>query len=169
MGDTVLRPPVSSGPRRSWAGWTLAAVVFVVILLVAVAEPMRVTSVSMSPTLGAGDHVIIDKLTGRWRPPAIGDLVVFREPGGGPLAVKRIVALGGQSVAIEDGELHVDGIAQDEPTVDARGVDSVYFGPVTVPAGAVFVLGDNRGQSIDSRDYGAVPMSRLVGRVAFRL
>ena len=85
------------------------------------AEPMRVTSVSMSPTLGAGDHVIIDKLTGRWRPPAIGDLVVFREPGGGPLAVKRIVALGGQSVAIEDGVLHVDGVAQDEPQSTHEG------------------------------------------------
>ena len=109
--------------------------VLVVVLLVAVAEPMRVTSASMRPTLAEGDHIVIDKLTVRWRPPARGELVVFRDPEGRELAVKRVVALGGQTVALEDGVLQIDGIPQPEPELDHRGVDSVYFGPVTVPVG----------------------------------
>ena len=151
------------------AGVLLLGLLLAVILLPVVVEPMRVTSGSMNPTLEVGDHIIIDKLTGRWRPPGIGDLVVFPEPEGGALVVKRVVALGGQSVALEDGVLDVDGVAQHEPLVDRRGVDSVYFGPVTVPVGSVFVLGDNRGESIDSRTYGAVRVDDLVGRVVLRL
>jgi signal peptidase I len=145
----------------------LAAVVAVSALLIAVLEPLRVTSGSMSPTLTTGDHVLIDKLSGRWRTPEVGDLVVFREPQGGQLAVKRIVALEGQTVALEDGVLQVDGAPRHESQVDLAGVDSVYFGPVTVPVGSVFVLGDNRGDSLDSRTYGAIPAAELVGRVLF--
>ncbi len=158
-----------AGDQRRWAVALMLALVVVIALLAVVAEPMRVTSGSMSPTLVSGDHIIIDKFTGRWRPPAIGDLVVFPEPEVGSLAVKRVVALGGQTVALEDGLLHVDGVARDEPSVDLRGVDSVYFGPVTVPVGSVFVMGDNRGESIDSRTYGAIREDDLVGRVALRL
>lgn len=143
----------------------LAVVVAVSALLIAVLEPLRVTSGSMSPTLSTGDHVLIDKLSGRWRRPEIGDVVVFREPHGDELAVKRIVALEGQTVALEDGVLHVDGAPRHESQVDLASVDSVYFGPVTVPVGGVFVLGDNRGESLDSRTYGAIPAHELVGRV----
>jgi signal peptidase I len=71
-------------------------------------------------------------------------------------------------VALEDGVLHVDGVPQSEPGIDLKGVDSVYFGPVAVTEGAVFVMGDNRGDSIDSRTYGAIPIDELVGRVLFR-
>jgi signal peptidase I len=145
----------------------LTVTVAVFALLIAMLEPLRVTSGSMSPTLTTGDHVLIDKLSGRWRPSEIGDLVVFREPQGGELAVKRIVALEGQTVALEDGVLHVDGAPRHESQVDLASVDSVYFGPVTVPVGGVFVLGDNRGDSIDSRTYGAIPADELVGRVLF--
>ena len=95
--------------------------------------------------------------------------MVFRDPEGRELAVKRVVALGGQTVALEDGVLQIDGIPQPEPELDHRGVDSVYFGPVTVPVGSVFVMGDNRGESIDSRAYGAIPVDDLVGRVTLRL
>lgn len=63
----------------------------------------------------------------------------------------------------------VNGRRRTEPYVDQRAVDSVYFGPVTVPDGTVFVLGDNRGESIDSRSYGPVPLEAVVGRVAWRI
>ena len=157
----------SSGLQRSLLLILLTVMVAVTVLLIAVLEPLRVTSGSMSPTLAAGDHVLVDKLSGQWRPPEVGDLVVFREPQGGQLAVKRIVALEGQTVALEDGVLHVDGTARHESQVDLAGVDSVYFGPVTVPVSSVFVMGDNRGESLDSRTYGAIPRDELVGRVLF--
>jgi signal peptidase I len=158
----------SSRLQRPLLVLLLIVVMVVAVLLVAVLEPFRVTSGSMSPTLTAGDHVLVDKLSGRWRPSEVGDLVVFHEPQGGELAVKRIVALEGSTVALEDGVLHVDGVPQREPGIDLKGVDSVYFGPVAVAAGAVFVMGDNRGDSIDSRTYGAIPIDELVGRVLFR-
>jgi signal peptidase I len=156
--------------RRTWGGWLrLGLLLAVGLVLLAVVEPLQVTSGSMRPTLEVGDHIVIDKLTGRWRAPAVGDLVVFREPGGGDLAVKRVVGVAGASVALEDGVLHIDGIPQPEPELDHRGVDSVYFGPVTVPVGAVFVMGDNRGESLDSRTYGPIAVADLIGRVVLSL
>ena len=152
--------------RRNWMRVAVvAAMALVVALLLTALEPLRVSSVSMSPTLAAGDQVIVDKVSLRWNPPAVRDLVVFREPDQDQLVVKRVVALGGQTVALEDGELLVDGVAPYEPQVDLKGIDWMYFGPVTVPPDAVFVMGDNRFESIDSRTYGAIPLHDLMGRV----
>jgi signal peptidase I len=83
----------------------------------------------------------------------------------GQLMVKRVVAVGGQRVGIRDGRLVVDGKVQDEPYTDSDAIDSVYFGPVDVPAGHVFVLGDNRFGSEDSRKYGSLPLSAVEGKV----
>jgi signal peptidase I len=75
------------------------------------------------------------------------------------------VALAGQTVGLEDGELVVDSAVRHEPQVDVSRIDGSYFGPVTVPPDAVFVLGDNRAESIDSRIYGPIRVDDLVGRV----
>jgi signal peptidase I len=128
-----------------------------------VAEPMRVPSASMEPTLRPGDHVLISKLA----EPRRGDLVVFANAG--DLLLKRLVAVGGDQIGLEDGHLVVNGRTVEEPYVDHHVLEGVYFAPVTVPSGAVFVLGDNRTGSIDSRAFGPVPRSALVGRVALRL
>jgi len=143
----------------------VGALVVLVVLAVTGLEPLRVSSSSMNPTLAAGDQVLVEKLTGHWRAPVVGDIVVFRDPGGHELVVKRVVALGGQTVGLEDGELVVDGTVRHEPQVDVSRIDSTYFGPVTVPWDAVFVMGDNRSESIDSRTYGPVRRSDVVGRV----
>jgi len=87
----------------------------------------------------------------------------------GELLAKRIVAVGGQRVEIRDGVLFVDRIPRREPYVDHSRVDGFFFGPARVPAGSVFVLGDNRGDSEDSRDFGAVPREHLIGRVVLRI
>ena len=163
-------PAVRSHRSRA----SLAAAVALLLLLALpvrayVAEPFAIPSESMAPTLVPGDHVLVEKLSYRFGSPHRGDLVVFRAPDGGSLAVKRIVGLAGDRVAIEDGVLAVNGHLQREPYVDQRSVDSVYFGPVVVPAGDVFVMGDNRADSHDSRDYGAVPRRSLVGQVLTRL
>ena len=150
---------------RYGARLAVAAVALLAVLLLTALEPLRVASVSMSPTLVAGDQVLVDKVSIRLRPPTQGDLVVFRDPQHNDLVVKRVVALGGQTVAIEDAVLVVDGTIRQEPQVDLSRIDSTYFGPITVPRDAVFVLGDNRSESIDSRTYGAIPLDQLVGRV----
>jgi signal peptidase I len=79
--------------------------------------------------------------------------------------IKRVVGVAGQRVAIEDAQLVVDRRPVDEPYVDHRTIDGVYFGPVTVPAGTVFVMGDHREVSIDSRAYGPIAISAIKGRM----
>jgi signal peptidase I len=95
-------------------------------------------------------------------------VVVLEGPGGETLA-KRVVAVGGQRVEIRDGVLFVDRRARRERYVDHDMVDGFFFGPAHVAPGRVFVLGDNRGDSEDSRDFGSVPVDRLIGRVAVRI
>jgi signal peptidase I len=155
----------ATAARRAVPLVVVPVLVLIAVLLVAALEPLRVSSQSMSPTLVAGDQVVVDKLSVHWRPPSEGELVVFRDPQRRELVVKRVVAVSGQTVAIEDAELVVDGAVRHEPQVDLSRIDSTYFGPVTVPPDAVFVLGDNRSESIDSRTYGAVPLGDVVGRV----
>lgn len=136
------------------------------VAAVALLSSVRVVSVSMMPTLEPGDRVVVDTLS--TRAPSIGDLVVLREPDSGTLVVKRVVGVAGDTIALEDGRLRRNGVLIDEPYVDLGGVDSVYFGPERVPAGTLFVMGDNRGASIDSRSYGPIDDGRVVGRVLLR-
>jgi len=138
------------------------------LLLRFVAEPMRVSSDSMEPTYGSGDEVLVEKLGARGRQPDRGDVVVVRAPDTGELVIKRVAALGGQTVGIANGVLKVDGEAVPEPYVD-RIVPGTYFGPVRVPEGTVFVLGDHRLGSVDSRAFGPVPLSAILGKVVLRL
>lgn len=134
------------------------------LLLVAGGLPvrlMRVASGSMAPTLETGDLVLVVPAGSVAR----GDVVVVTDPRGGPSLVKRVAGVAGDVVAIEDGLLVVNGGTVCEPQVDQSRVDGVYFGPVTVPDGALFLLGDARGDSIDSRAFGPVPTRAVVGRV----
>ncbi len=134
-----------------------------------VLEPFAIPSASMSPTLRAGDQVVVDKLAYGGAAPLRSDLVVFRAPPSGEILLKRVVALGGDTVAIEDGALFVNGVRRRERYADPKAIDSVYFGPVTVPRGTIFVLGDNRADSLDSRQFGAVSREAVIGRVAVRI
>jgi signal peptidase I len=156
--------------RRPRIGSTAAGLVLLaVVLAVLVAEPFTVRSSSMAPTLHTGDQILAERLTPRFGQLERGDLIVFRAPATRALMVKRVVALAGDRVGLADGRLVVNGQRQSEDYVDLASVDSVYFGPEVVPAGSVFVLGDDRADSVDSRDYGPVPLDRVLGRVLWRL
>jgi signal peptidase I len=151
-------------PRRWWP------VVVVLVLAVAVTrifffEPFKTDGASMEPTLRSGDQVLVEKRAYRHELPRRGDLVVFHAPHTGDVTLKRAIGLPGDTVAIEDGVLVVDGRRQHESYADPHAIDSVYFGPVRVRPGTVFFLGDNRLDSRDSRDFGAVARDELIGRV----
>ncbi len=159
---------VSSTGGWTWVrrlAWPFVVVLAVWLLAVFAVEPVTVGSDSMRPTLQSGDRVLIDKVSFRFRSPRRGDVVAFAAPDTGTLTVKRVVGVAGDQVAIRDGVLWVAGRARAEPYVDLKTIDSVYFGPTVVPPGTVFVMGDNRAESIDSRDFGPVPLSEVVGRV----
>jgi signal peptidase I len=158
-------PPVA--PRRRW-WWAVAALVALAVVVTRVffVEPFRTDGVSMVPTLRSGDRVLVDKRAYRQGLPRRGDLVVFHAPRTGDVTLKRAIGLPGDTVAIEDGRLVVNGRRPVEPYTDPDAIDSVYFGPVRVRSGTVFFLGDNRLDSRDSRDFGAVTQRELIGRVS---
>ncbi len=137
------------------------AVLGLVLLLarLTVVQPFRVASGSMAPAHPEGDVVLV--LRGVDARP--GDVVVADLPTG--RAVKRVAAVGGQSVGIDDGRLCVDGRCRLEPWVDPRHVDGTFWGPVDVPPGHVVLLGDARDVSVDSRELGPLPVGDVVGRV----
>jgi signal peptidase I len=134
-------------------------------VLTFVVTPLRVQSSSMDPTFRPGDELLVMQPPLLSAQPRRRDLVTLLRPGTGRLLVKRVAAIAGDTVGIEDGVLVVNGAPVDEPYVDHQLMDSVYFGPVTVPAGAVFVLGDNRSGSVDSRSFGPVSLADVRGRV----
>jgi signal peptidase I len=129
-----------------------------------VVDVLAIPSSSMEPTLQAGDHVLVNKLAYRVGEPAYGDLALFMDSEG-TTSIKRVAGTAGDRVAIRDGVLVVNGERQEEPYVDQEAIDGYFFGPERVPEDSVFVLGDNRDNSRDSRQYGPVPEDDLMGKV----
>ncbi|WP_242682005.1 signal peptidase I [Desertivibrio insolitus] len=141
----------------------LAGAVGVLALRLWVFEPVTVMSDSMSPTIEVGDVVMLTHIVPE--DSLVGDVVAFRDPDDEGVTIKRVAAEGGQTLIIRDGVLFVDEQPVDEPYVDPAHVDGTFFHQVTVPEGHVFVLGDNRAASIDSRDFGFVALEELTGTV----
>jgi signal peptidase I len=126
----------------------------------------RVDSGSMAPTLGAGDLVLVERDPGAVQRR---EIVVARDPQTGGQLVKRVVAVGGDRVRLEDGVVVVNDAPVCEPTIDPDRIDGVFFRTVTVPAGELFLLGDDRRDSVDSRDFGTVAETEVLGVVRGRV
>jgi signal peptidase I len=160
----VTVAPVGRRAVRVRAALLAAAVLVLVLVRVFVAEPVRVDGDSMAPVLRSGDVVLVSRIG----QPQVGQLPLLPDPTDGSPVVKRLVAVGKQTVEIRDAYLYVDGVRVDEPYVDHDRIDGVYFGPFTVPEGSLFVLGDSRDGSIDSRVFGPVREDTVTGRVVLR-
>lgn len=119
-----------------------------------VGEPITIASASMEPTLRVGTLMVLDKLSLERRPPRRGEVVSFRSPVDAEDLVKRVIAVPGDVVEIREKRVFIDGKPIDEPYAvhDRPGerLEGDNLGPLTVPAGSYFVLGDNRDESKDS-------------------
>ncbi len=127
-----------------------------------VVESFQVSGNSMEPTLHDGERLLINKLTYHFRPPAPGEIVVFKYPRDPSQDyIKRVVAVAGERVAMVQGSVYRDGRALAEPYLPAPGAGD--WPAVLVGAGEVFVLGDNRAASEDSRTFGPVGREYIRG------
>ncbi|HEX9891236.1 MAG TPA: signal peptidase I [Actinomycetota bacterium] len=153
-------------------GLVLAALVVIRIFSVSTRR-FSAPSVSMAPTINRGDAFYADTdAYGDDEVPQRGDIVVFSSPhdpeaegcSGEHRFVKRAIALPGDSIDIRRGTVFIDGVRQREPYLAAER-DTSDFGPIDVPPGHVYVLGDNRLESSDSRVFGPVPLDLLCGKV----
>jgi signal peptidase I len=139
-----------------------------VVLLVAIAAAFflrtpQVDGISMEPRVQAGEFVLINTLAFRFGPIRRGDVVAFRHDAPTPETyIKRIVGLPGERVEVRDGVVSVDGRKLAEPYVEFP--DRRSAPPVVVPPHAYYVLGDNRADSDDSRTWGVLAASDIVGK-----
>jgi signal peptidase I len=145
----------------------LPALLLALLIRTVVAEAALVEGPSMQPNLYTGFAILAEKVSYHLHSPQRGDVVLFDLPNETQPLVKRVLALPGETVAVRGGHVYIDGRPIDEPWV-------TYFGgpgyPTTrIPAGYVFVLGDNRGDSRDSRSFGPVPLGAIRGHVVLIL
>ena len=134
-----------------------------------VVEEFWIPSGSMIPTLEINDRVLVNKFIYRFTEPARGDIVVF-ESVDTPNTdlIKRVVALPGDRVAVRSGRLIVNGEPQKEPYTNKKFPDTSFFAPTTIPKNHVFVMGDNRANSSDSRVFGPLPKKNIEGEAFLR-
>jgi signal peptidase I len=157
--------------RRSAVLEVALIVAFALALALAVqayaVKPYRIPSESMEPTLQVGDRVLVNRFSRHLgADPQVGDIVVFHPPTAeSETYIKRVVGVAGDRIAVRDGRVVLNGELQREPYArDCGGEPECWVRrPVTVPEGHVYVLGDNRGASHDSRVWGAVAVSEVIG------
>ncbi|MCE5254785.1 MAG: signal peptidase I [Actinomycetia bacterium] len=143
----------------------IIAAAFVIAMLVQafIVKPFTIHQVSMEPTLLEGDRILLSRLTYHFRDPESGDIVVFHSPvTEGEDLVKRVIAVAGDRVAIRDGSLYINGERRDEPYLMEQGFRG-EMDELVIPEGRVFVMGDNRNNSGDSRYFGPIDTESIIG------
>lgn len=172
----------------------IIALVVAVIIKTFLVQTFFIPSGSMENTLEINDRVMVSKLAYQWGSPKLGDIVVFKPPWGETQQsepffdavvrhigeslglsspdiedlIKRVIAVGGQTIEIRNSRVLIDGVPIDEPYL-FPGTVMPDYGPETVPEGDVFVMGDNRNHSKDSRVFGPIPVDSIVGKAFVRI
>jgi signal peptidase I len=186
-------PEVDGEAKGSSTRWivelvtvVVVAVLIAVLLRTFVVATYSIPSGSMEPTLQIGDRIVVNKLSYHLHGVDRGDIVVFSTPptedcAGQPVSdlVKRVIGLPGETISLADGRVYINGHVLTEPYLPSDARNDTYPGPSNaayslnhayrIPAGEVFMMGDNRSQSCDSRYWGTVRESTIVGKVDMRI
>jgi signal peptidase I len=189
MGEDARSSTTDDGKGRPASkGRTVVEYIVLAVVAVAVAlliqaflvKPYRIPSASMEDTLLIGDRVLVDRISWRFTQPARGDIVVFHSPIAGPVLIKRIIGLPGDEISLNGGSVYINGKRLSEPYVRrvngqqepsqpfSNGLPWSLQAPYKVPAGSYFLMGDNRTDSGDSREFGPIKRGRFVGRAFAR-
>src|SRR4051794_27321492 len=184
-GEAPPAPNAPSGAKKrggrdsarvaaEWIGLVVLALVIALLIKTFLFQAFYIPSESMVPTLKVGDRVLVNKLSYKFHDVHRGDIVVFKAP---PAArsdgiddlVKRVVGLPGDTVeARDDGRIYVNDRLLDEPYLP-KGTLTTNLPPTKIPAGHLFMMGDNRVASRDSRYFGPIKESAIIGRVFVRI
>jgi len=177
-------------PSSRWivelVGVVVVAILVAVLLRTFVVATYSIPSGSMEPTLQIGDRIVVDKLAYHLHGVDRGNIVVFTTPpnedcAGPPVSdlVKRVIGLPGETISLQDGNVDINGHLLPETFLPPDVRDDTYPGPSTgayalhhayrIPAGDVYVMGDNRPESCDSRYWGPIRESTIVGKVDLRI
>jgi signal peptidase I len=167
----VDSPPPQPGGGRRLARFLrevletiLPALLIALLINVFVGQATRVEGQSMEPNLHTNQRLVVEKLSYRLHGPQRFDIVVLKMPSqGDELLIKRVIGLPGETVEIKDGHVYINDELLEETFTDDSTQPGRY-GEVTVPPLHVYVLGDNRDRSNDSRSFGSVPIENVIGR-----
>jgi signal peptidase I len=187
-GNSIVaktRTPGAKSTVREYVEAIIIALILALIIRTFIIQAFKIPSGSMLPTLQIGDHLLVNKFMYGFREPFSGtviipvkevrrnDIIVFRFPRDPKLDyIKRVIAVGGDTVEVRDKVVYVNGdpiddrfgVHLDSNTMHSAAGPRDNFGPVTVPEGKVFVMGDNRDNSFDSRFWGFVDNKAILGK-----
>ncbi len=152
-------------PLREIFESLLIAVILAVIIRMFILQPFYIPSGSMEPTLQINDRIIVSKISYRLHEPERGDIVVFKFPRDPSRDfVKRLIAKGGETVEVRNGRLYLNNKLMPEKYLPPGLKMNSDFAPYRVPEGQYFMMGDNRNNSDDSREWGPLPKDLIIGK-----
>ncbi len=168
-GIPVVQPPPSF-PRelRGWVRDLAVALTLAMVIIVFLYQPVKVEGTSMAPLLSDQERIFINKFVYRFEPIGRGDVIVFWYPlDHSKSFIKRVIGLPGESIELRRGRLFINGKEITEEYVPQMFFDGSSYGPMRIPQGSYFVMGDHRDSSNDSRMFGTVPREFIYGKAVF--
>jgi signal peptidase I len=167
---TAETHPHSSFPRelKGWVRDLAVAVTLAMVIIVFLYQPVKVEGTSMAPLLSDQERIFINKFVYRFEPIGRGDVIVFWYPlDHSKSFIKRVIGLPGETIELRRGRLFINAKEISEDYVPASFFDGTSYGPLRIPQGNYFVMGDHRDSSNDSRMFGTVARDYIYGKAVF--